>query len=202
MHLYLCVCMCRGEGQRTTCRSLFFLLPSRFQGSNSGHQTWQQAVSLALETSFLKHKFQCTDSYELVWSSELVRIKSKSLRGAQRGRKPLVHPDPPRVQQSTLFFFETGSHYIALAGLELIIRQGRPQTQRDLPVSALSAETRGMCHQATTLKFLNIWLIFILIGVLTACMSLWGYYKSWDWSYRQMWAGNWTGVLWKSSQCS
>ena len=62
--MHVCVYACGGQGTTVEIGTLSPLCET--WGSNSGHQTWQQAVSLALETSFLKHKFQCTDSYELV----------------------------------------------------------------------------------------------------------------------------------------
>lgn len=55
------------------------------------------------------------------------------------------------------------------------------------------------------------WFFFFLmfIGVLSVSVSVWGCQRFWNWShwiYKQMWAdmctGNWTWVLWKSSQCS
>lgn len=50
--------------------------------------------------------------------------------------------------------------------------------------------------------FLNL----ICIGVCPACMFVWGSWIHWNLSYKHLWAtnmgaGNWTWVLWKSSQC-
>lgn len=62
---------------------------------------------------------------------------------------PLPHSSSP--SSSSCFFIEMVSHYTALAVLELIIRQGWPQTRRDPPASAFL-----VCHDfRRTRRFLE-----------------------------------------------
>lgn len=62
----------------------------------------------------------------------------------------------------------------------------------------------GICNEQ--LKFLDSFksffnFIFMFIGVLPACISMWGCHKPWSWSYTQVWADMWVlGIKLEASE--